>query len=51
MAVSTVALKAFSVPSPTPYKPSSVSTRTKSQFFHGFPTRNVLTPVMRMIDS
>ena len=39
MAVSTVAEKALRVPSPTPWMPSSVSTRTNSQFFQALPTR------------
>ena len=42
-AASQVLVKPFSVASPTPYMPSSVSTRTKSQFFQPAPTGNVST--------
>jgi hypothetical protein len=37
MAVSTVLAKQLTVPSPTPWMPSSVDTLANTQFFHGLP--------------
>src|ERR1051325_9866566 len=48
MAVSTVFAKPFNVASPVPYTPPSVSTRVKTQFFHGLPTIYVVTSVIFM---
>ena len=45
-AASTVRQKPLSEPSPSPWIPSSVSTRTNSQFFQRFPTGCVAIPVI-----
>ena len=43
IAAATVAAKPLTVPSPKPWTPSSVSTRTNSQFFQALPTMRVST--------
>ncbi len=45
---SVVAMKPLSVPSPMPWMPASVETRTKSQFFQPAPTVKVSMPVIFM---
>ena len=47
-AASVVRMKPFSVPSPRPLMPASVSTRTNSQFFQPAPTVKVSMPVILM---
>jgi hypothetical protein len=48
IAESTVFAKSLGVPTPIPCGPSSVSSRTYGQFFHGFLTTYVSAPVIRM---
>src|SRR6188768_1763984 len=48
-AASTVRQKPLSDPSPRPWMPSSVSTRTNSQFFQRLPTAWVVMPVIFMV--
>src|SRR5688500_7276065 len=43
---STVLANPFNVASPMPCTPASVSTRVKTQFFHGLPTMKVVTSVI-----
>ena len=46
MAASTVLPKQFSVPSPTPWMPSSVETFANTQFFQGLPAMYVSMAVI-----
>ena len=48
MAAATVAANPLTVPSPKPVTPSSVDTRTKSQFFQALPAMRVSTSVIRI---